>query len=208
MKLHLCLILVLSGCSFSEGLKESVQKQNMVEGAALTLAKENRLLRIRTIQLEAEVRKLQTEPQLVRRSLATERLQKITDNWKPDELLFVAEIEFEREDYEKAAHFYNGILKQFPNFEMIDDAFLFKAARSTYEDGKDLKRALEIFEEIIKKYPKSIYFLQSKLWLSLIQYQIGNKEKFKEGLVEFQEKYQNTPEWKILEKNYEKIIKK
>lgn len=208
MKLHLFLILILSGCSFPEGLKKSFQKQNAIEGAALNLAKENRQLRIRTIQLEAELRKVQTEPELVRRSFATERLQKIEDNWRPDELLFVAEIEFEREDYEKAAHFYNGILKQFPKFEMIDDAFLFKAARSTYEGPKDLKKALETFEKIIKDYPKSIYFLQSKLWVNLIQYKIGNKKKFKDGIVEFQEKYQNTPEWKILEKNYEKIIKK
>jgi outer membrane protein assembly factor BamD (BamD/ComL family) len=208
MKLYLCLILVLTGCSFSEGLQKSVQKQNSIEAAALSLAKENRQLRIRTIQLETELRKYQKEPKLSARSIAAERLQKIEDNWKPDELLFVAEIEFEREDFEKAAHFYNGILKQFPSFEMIDDAFLFKAARSTYEGQKNPKKALEIFEKILNNYPQSKYLLQSKLWINIIQYQMGNKEKAKEGILEFQEKYQNTPEWKILEKNYEKIIKK
>jgi outer membrane protein assembly factor BamD (BamD/ComL family) len=210
MKFYLFLILILSGCSFKEGLKDGLQKEASVEKAALTMAKENRELRARAIQLETELKKFQKEPIGVKRSMASynlQRLQSLEDNWKPDEMQFVAEIEYEREDFEKAAYFYNGILKKFPEFEMIDDQLLFKAARANYESGKNYKRALEIFEKIVKEYPKSQFFLQSKLWIGLIQFKIGEKKNAKEKIIEFQEKYQNSPEWKILEKNYEKIIK-
>lgn len=211
MKLYLICIFILYGCSFEEGSKKSLKKEVQLEKAALSLAKENRELRIRSIQLETELKRFQKEPKISKRSLASynpERLQSMEESWRPDELLFIAEIEYEREDFEKAAHFYNGILKKFPNFEMINDDFLFKTGRSRYEDRKNYKGALEIFEKIVKDYPKSKYFLQSKLWTCLIQFKIGEKQKAKEVLIEFQEKYQNTPEWKILEKNYEKIIKK
>ena len=206
MKRHLYLLLVLSACSFVEDLQKNVQKQNKIDFKRLTFAKENRELRARVIELESELKKSQLGPKRIDRFVAAEKFQRIEENWNPDELLFVAEIEYEREDFEKAAHFFNGILEKFPSSKLIDDGLLFRAAKSTYESGKNYKKALKIFERIISDYPKSKYFLQAKLWISLIYSKIGEKQKLKKGLIEFQEKYQNAPEWKILEKNYEKII--
>jgi TolA-binding protein len=210
MKLQLLLLFTLSGCSYVENLEKRVQQQNKNDGAVLNLAKENRELKSRIIGLELELKKSYVEPKKIDRKLSSEnikRFQNLEDTWNPDEIIFVAEIEFEREDFEKASYFFQALLKKFPDFKRIDDQLLFKAGRSLYQDGK-YKSAKEVFEKIINEYPSSKYFLQSKLWLTLIHNKLGDKKNFKNDLVEFQEKYQNTPEWKILERNYEKIIKK
>jgi len=211
MKLQLLLLFVIAGCSFVENLEKRVQQQNKADRAVLNLAKENRELKGRIMGLELELKKSYVEPKKIDRRLSSEnfkRFQNLEDNWKPDEIIFVAEIEFEREDFEKSSYFFQALLKKYPDFKSIDDKLLFKAGRSFYEDGKNYKSAKEVFEKIINEYPGSKYTLQSKLWLTLTHNKLGDKQNFKNGLVEFQEKYQNTPEWKILERNYGKIIKK
>jgi TolA-binding protein len=211
MKLQLLLLFSLSGCSYVENLEKRVHQQNKNDGAVLNLAKENRELKSRIMGLELELKKSYVEPKKIDRKLSSEnikRFQNLEDTWQPDEIIFVAEIEFEREDFEKSSFFFQTLLKRFPDFKSIDDQLLFKAGRSFYQDGKNYKSAKEAFEKIIHEYPSSKYFLQSKLWLTLTYNKLGDKKNFKNDLVEFHEKYQNTPEWKILERNYEKIIKK
>ena len=211
MKLQLLLLFSLSGCSYVKNLEKRVQQQNKNDGAVLNLAKENRELKSRIMGLELELKKSYVEPKKIDRKLSSEnikRFQNLEDTWQPDEIIFVAEIEFEREDFEKSSFFFQTLLKRFPDFKSIDDQLLFKAGRSFYQDGKNYKSAKRAFEKIINEYPSSKYFLQSKLWLTLTYNKLGDKKNFKNALVEFHEKYQNTPEWKILERNYEKIIKK
>ncbi len=204
MKISFFLLLILSSCSFKEDLKERVHGQNQIEGAALSLAKENRELRGRVVELEAEFKKGTSS---VQRTMAqnNSNLQEIDEKWRADEILFVAEIEYEREDYEKSSYFFQNLFKKFPNDKIIDDQVLFKAGRSFYQDGKNFNLALQSFDKIPTT---SIFHLQSKLWTILVQKKLGNKKQFHDGLKEFEEKYQNTPEWKILERHYEKIIRK
>jgi len=211
-------ILFLSGCGFGKKWSDRIKETNQFEKVALNLAKKNRLLKLKINDLENENNQLKLKNKYASISGkigAHRKISSLDENrdlvrfkdyrWTAEELLFVAEIEFERRDFEKASQFLHALITYYPKFPRLNDKVIYYAAFSSYESGKHYDWAQKFFEKLISEYPESPYYLSSKLWWALTLYKIGKKKKFRSKLEEFKELYKNTPEWKVLSKHYEKI---
>lgn len=128
--------------------------------------------------------------------------------WKAEDMHKIAESEFKKKNFEKAAQFYYSIIKNYPKYSKIDDDFYFKAGVSAFETGEHHEWALVNFEYLMAQYPTSKYYRSAKLWSSLTHLKMGDKKKFFNTVEEFRKKYRNSPEWKILSAYYEKIEEK
>ncbi len=128
--------------------------------------------------------------------------------WKVEDMHKIAESEFKKKNYEKAAQFYYSILKNYPKYKAINDDFFFKAGVAAFETGEHHEWALVNFEYLMAQYPTSQYYRSAKLWSSLTHLKMGDKKKFFTTVEEFRKKYRNSPEWKILSSYYEKIEEK
>lgn len=125
--------------------------------------------------------------------------------WKAEDMHKIAESEFQKKNFEKAAQFYSAILKNYPTYSKIDDDFYFKAGVAAFETGEHHDWALANFDILMTQYPTSKYYRSAKLWSSLTHLKKGDKKKFFTTVEEFRKKYRNSPEWKILSSYYEKI---
>ena len=212
-------LLLLSSCGPGNRWFKRVEEVNNYEKVALNLAKENRLLKLKITNLENEIQKLELQNKYAsisskigpqRRISSVEREKDLVRfkeyNWTAEELIFVAEVEHERNDYEKSAQFFHALIKYYPKFEKIDDRLVYNAALSSFESGH-YNWSKIYFQKLIKEYPNSGFYLSAKLWKALTLYKLGKKKTFRLKLQEFKELYKNTPEWKILSKHYEKIRK-
>ncbi len=128
--------------------------------------------------------------------------------WTPNQLLAVAETEFENKNYEKASQFFQTFLMYFPSHEFVDDQFLFQVGVSSYESKRHYNWTVDGLNRILVEYPASKYYRGAKLWTALAKLQMGDKTSFFKTVEEFRQKYRNTPEWKILRKHYEEIVKR
>ncbi|RLA61381.1 MAG: hypothetical protein DRQ88_06670 [Epsilonproteobacteria bacterium] len=213
-------LLLLSGCGWGKRWFKRVEEVNNFEKVSLNLAKENRFLKLEINNLKNEVHQLGMKNKYAQISAKIGPSREISSiekdkdlvrfkdyNWTADELLFVAEVEFERDDFNKSSQFYRALIKHYPKYSKIDDKLLFNAAVSSYE-SKHFTWSQVYFEKLLKEFPNSSFYLSSKLWWALTLYKIGKKRKFYSKLEEFKELYKNTPEWKILSEHYEKIKNK
>ncbi len=128
--------------------------------------------------------------------------------WKAEDMHKIAESEFKKKNYEKAAQFYYSILKNYPKYNKFNDDFYFKAGVAAFETGEHHEWALVNFDYLMAQYPTSKYYRSAKLWSSLTHLKMGDKKKFFITVEEFRKKYRNSPEWKILSSYYEKIEEK
>jgi len=212
-------LLLLSSCGPGKRWFKRVEEVNNYEKVALNLAMKNRLLKLKITDLENEIQKLKLKNKYAsisskigphRRISSVEEERDLVRfkeyNWTAEELLFVAEVENERNDYEKTSQFFHALLKYYPKFEKINDRLVYDAALSSFESGH-YNRSKKYFQKLIKEYPNSEFYLSAKLWKALTLYKLGKKKTFRLKLQEFKELYKNTPEWKILSKHYEKIRK-
>lgn len=213
-------LLLLSSCGPSKRWFKRIEEVNNYEKVALNLAKENRLLKLKINNLENEIQKLELANKYASVSSKMGPYRRISSvdeekdlvrfkeyNWTAEELLFVAEVEYERNDYQKSAQFFHALLKYYPKFTKINDKLVYDAALSSFKSGH-YNWSKKYFQKIIKDYPNSGFYLSAKLWKALTLYRLGKKKTFRLKLQEFKELYKNTPEWKILSKHYEKIRKK
>ncbi|TDJ05644.1 MAG: tetratricopeptide repeat protein [Deltaproteobacteria bacterium] len=215
----IAILLFLSGCGWGERWFEKTKEVNNYEKVALNLAKENRLLKLRINNLENKIHTLKLQNKyasILAKIGPNRRISSVEDeidlvrfkeyNWTAEELLFVAEIEYERNDYEKAAQFYFALIKNYPKYQKINDRVIYNTALSSFESGH-YNWSQQSFKILIKEYPNSKFYLSAKLWKALTLYKLGKKKKFRSKIKEFKELYRNTPEWRILSKHYERIKK-
>lgn len=221
------LFLSLTSCGFVEHVEERAAVLNSLEDKVLALNKENQLLRNEIMSLKyklksAESRNYYLETQLqskekpaLQRTIASVRVPKAGDlvkfdvyKWKPEQMLAIAEKEFDGKNYEKSAQFFNELKNHFPENKAIDDKFLFQAGVASFETGKHFQWAEKHFSSLVERYPTSKFYLGSKLWLGMSYLKQGKEKQFFAVVEEFRKKYRNTPEWNILSGHYEKIVQK
>ncbi len=126
--------------------------------------------------------------------------------WTPNQILAMAEKEFEAKNFERSAQFFNVFYTNFPGHKKVDDNFLFQAGVAAYESGKHPDWVLTNMEKLVREYPASPFYRGAKLWMALTYLNQGKEDHFFTIVEEFRKKYKNTSEWKILSKHYEKIV--
>ena len=127
--------------------------------------------------------------------------------WTPEQLLATADKEFSQKRYEKAAQFYETLVKNYPESQEISEQVLFQAGLASFEAGKH-DWTMENMQTLVKKYPQSKFYRGAKLWMALTNLKLGKKKEFFETVEEFRKKYRNTTEWTILSAHYENIMQK
>jgi TolA-binding protein len=225
------LMALLSGCQVADEVYSRVKIMNHYERVSLRLAKENRLLgdeinrlqyKIQTLEARNNFLKIKLDKKLKKsrgRQIASVKAKTVTPKhdlvnydiykWGPNQLVSIAETEFNSKNFEKSAQYFRTFISRFaptamqkdPNFDDI----LFQAGLASYESGKHYDWAVEHLNDLIKKYPTSKHYRGAKLWLALAELKRGNKKKFYNTVEEFRLKYRNTPEWKILSGYYEEF---
>ena len=79
-----------------------------------------------------------------------------------DEILYKkAQIELKHNDYTEAAALYETILKNYSEDVLADDA-LFKLADLNENQFKNLAKAKELYEQLLEKYPGSLYVVEAR----------------------------------------------
>lgn len=198
-----------------------LEQQHQYEKKALTLAKENRLLKSKISDLEFKVSELESKARYVTAQAETKTaargiasIPKTNTNdlvayevykWTPEKLLAIGEKELHFKNYEKSAQFYNELIDRFPKHELVSDRVLFGAGVAAFETGKRYDWTQKHLGRLIKDHPQSNFYRGAKLWLALAQYNQGEHQKFLATVEEFRLKYRNTEEWKILSRYYEDI---
>ncbi|MBF0299431.1 MAG: hypothetical protein HQK51_11970 [Oligoflexia bacterium] len=124
-------------------------------------------------------------------------------NWKPEQLVTMANTSFSERDYVKATEYFKVLIKEYPNYHEINDQMYFMAGVSAYNSGKYYDLAQNYLTTIISRYPSSSFYRGAKLWLALTNFKVGNSHLFFKTVDEFRLKYRNTEEWKILSTYYE-----
>ena len=229
----LVVMILLCSCQYVAQAEKKAQRINRYEVAALQLAKENRELQAKIEQMEFQIQELKTansflalqnkqmektatkikRPSRAIASVAAAEVNSTDDlvqmkvyKWKPEQLQATAMQEFDNEQYEKAAQFFQAFLENYPQHKIIDDSFLFQAGLAAYESNKHDDWALRDMQTLQKKFPQSQFYRGAKMWTALIYLRAGEKDKFFKIVEEFRKKYRNTSEWKILSKHYEQIV--
>lgn len=195
------------------------EKQFKYEKKAITLARENRLLRMEISDLKYQVSQMESKNKYLTaqvttgtRAIASIPQTKINDlvnyeiyKWTPEKLLAISEKELHFKNYEKSAQFYHELISRFPRHQLVSDRVLFGAGVAAFETGKRYDWTAMHLENLVKNYPKSQFYRGAKLWLALAHYNQGDHKKFLSTVEEFRLKYRNTEEWKILSRYYEDI---
>lgn len=224
--LFLSFLATLTSCDLVDHVEHRARVLNSLEDKVLVLNKENQHLRNEIMQLKyklktVESRNFYLETQLenkgkpAQRTLASVRKVSPDDlvkfdvyKWKPEQMLAIAEKEFDSKNYEKSAQFFNEFSNHFPNNKSKDDKFLFQAGVASFETGKHYQWSEKYFKDLVERYPTSKFYLGSKLWLGMSYLKQGKEKEFFAVVEEFRKKYRNTPEWNILSGHYEKIVQK
>ncbi len=224
-----------SSCGFMEHVEQRAAVLNSLEDKVLTLNEENQYLRndirelkykIKTLEnknfyLETQLKEKPTMPSMAQRAQSMDR--KIASvapmngsdlvkfdvyKWKPDQMLTIAQKEFDTKNYEKSAQFFSEFSNKYPSDKNLNDKFLFQAGIASFESGKHYEWSEKYLSQLVERYPTSEYYLGSKLWLGLTYLKQGKEKDFFAVVEEFRKKYRNTPEWNILSGHYEKIVQK
>lgn len=228
--LFLIFLSTLSSCGFVEHVEYRAGVLNSLEDKVIALNKQNSHLenevrelkyKIKTLEnknfyLETQLKEKVTTPTLTAdRTIASVAIPKADDmvkfdvyKWKPEQMMAMAQKEFDAKNYEKSAQFFSEFNRNFPNHNQLNDKFLFQAGVAAFESGKHFTWSEEYLSQLIERYPTSEYYLGSKLWLGLTYLKQGKEKEFFAIVEDFRKKYRNTPEWKILSGHYEKIVQK
>jgi len=234
--LSVCLVSSLVSCDLVRQIENRAEVVNHYEDVSLALAKENRDLRAKIAELEYEIESQKAKTSFleiklskfergsdtgrgiasVKKASAADYLDNVTQDyvgyqtykWTPQQILSVAETEFDKKNYEKSAQFFRTFLYHFPTHELVDDQLLFQAGVAAYESKRHYNWAKEGLGRIIVEYPASKFYRGAKLWFALSHLQTGDKGTFFKIVEEFRNKYRNTQEWKILRSHYEEIVKR
>ena len=217
-----------SGCDLYSYMNKRATAWNNYEDAALGLAKENRQLRaelskvkfdLEELKAQNDYLKLQLEKKkgTVKREIASvapvvapekDLVKFDVYKWSPSQMLAIAEKEFDKKNYSKAAQYFTSFGHHYPAHEKINDQFLFQAGVSAYESGEHHEWVLKHLGKLTEEYPASPFYRGAKLWMALTHLKLGHNDQFFATVEEFRKKYRNTPEWKILSGHYEKIVHK
>ena len=214
-------------------IEKKAHNLNREEKVFHSLASKNRLLEVEVGKLRAEIATLQAKNRYLAHKMKNEKkkgLRKKTKRrgiasipsrrsfrdkdlvrfhvykWNPEQMLAVAQREFDRENYEKSAQFFYKFSMEYPNDSRLGDRFLFQSGIASFKSKKYRDRSKYYFEEIVNRHTGSEYYRSAKVWLSLIHLQNGERGKFFSTVEEFRKKYRNTPEWKILSAYYDEYI--
>ena len=219
-------LLTFSSCGFTEHVENRSRVINSLEDRVLTLSKSNQAYKTEIMSLRYKVKTLESrnfylETQLqskkspMQRSIASVKNPSSDDlvkfdvyKWKPQQMLAIAEKEFDQRNFEKSAQFFNELSNRYPKDDLRDDKFLFQAGVASFETGKHYSWSEKYFKQLVERHPTSKFYLGSKLWLGLSYLKQDRKKEFFAVVEEFRKKYRNTPEWNILSGHYEKIVQK
>lgn len=202
-----------------EQFNNKLQRIQKYQDQALLLIKENRNLAIKMSNLEYDIQKLKSqnyfqEMQITKyKDILKKQLPGHSEdndnldiyNWRPEQLVAMAETHFNKGQYADAAKFLNYFISKYKNHPLINDELIFMAGISCYKSETCLNSALNYFHIIIQKSAHSPYFRGAKLWSGIIYHKQGKKDLFLKVIEEFRKKYKNTSEWKILSAYYENI---
>ena len=205
-------------------LRYHVRKQKEYKDAAIALAQRNRELRIKNNKMMFEIQELQAKLAFAQKQTMSNKKWReqsniqarrpaglfskpasAQQNWRENQDFLLAENEFKRKNYSKAFEYFQSYAKKYPKNNRIDDWFLFRTGLAGFE-SRQYNQAAWYFQQLVDIHPKSKLYRSSKLWVGLSHLKMGNKEKFVQTVKEFKNKYQNTPEWKVLKEHYENII--
>lgn len=221
----------LVGCDGLRQLEQTAEYYNNLEDQVIALNMKAQAREAEIMRLQHQIRSLENhnkylEVQLEKEgkrsvgreiaSIAHELPQGAEDhvkfhvyNWSADQMLAIAQDEFQKKNYAKAAQYYKAIAVHYPKESRAQtDQFLFQAGIAAYESGKHQDWVDQHLGKLLQEHPTSKYYRGAKLWLGLNHLKKGNTEKFFETVEEFRKKYRNTPEWTILSAHYEKIVQK
>lgn len=206
------------------GLWDDVQKRaetvHKYEYKALELSKQLRFMEKNNASLKAEIAKLRSEKEHLKLGSHSKGISRNIASviapkddlvnfelyrWGPEKLLGVGQQALHFKKYDKAAQFYQALIKNYPNHKILDDKVYFEAGIAAYESKKHFDWATDNFGKVVTNYPKSKLFRGAKLWLALSHFHSGEKKKFIATVDEFRKKYRNTNEWKVLSRYYEDI---
>jgi hypothetical protein len=218
---------IFSSCDYLNNLNDRAREINSYERSALNLAKENRYLKRKMIDLKNDIQSLKAEISFLKlkksehdstikkRSLASAAVAEEDDlvkqdvyKWPPEKIILVAEKDFEEKNFESAAQFFNAFLMSYPKSPLVSDILLFQAGLSAFESKDKHGWVIKYLGRLIDEYPESKFYRGAKLWKGLAHLKLGDKKSFFLTVEEFRKKYRNTPEWKILSARYETLIQK
>ena len=218
---------LFTSCGFTEHVEKRARVLNSLEDKVLVLSQEKKSLQGEIVRLRYQVKSLESknfylETQLQSKNESKARkiasIKKNDPNdlvkfdvykWKPEEMVKIAEKEFDLKNYKKSAQFFSSFIDNFPSSKSLDDKFLFQAGVAAYEAGKYYDWSEKYFSMVIENHPTSDFFLGAKLWLAMTYLKQDKEDKFFAVAEEFRKKYRNTTEWNdILSKHYEKIVQK
>ena len=201
-------------------IRYHVRKQKEYKNLSLALSKRNRELRVQNNQMRYNLQELKAELTFVKNpknsgkkwspmsrniaSLSPKRAP-AQMQWRAEQAFLLAENEYKRKNYPKAFEYFQSFAQKFPQSKRIDDRFLFRTGLAGFECQR-YGQAAWYFQQLVQNHPKSKLYRSSKLWAGLSHLKMGNKEQFVQTVKEFKQKYQNTPEWKVLREHYENII--
>ena len=214
-------LLLLAGCSQEKDhlkvkwqrLRYHVKQEQRYKEVSLKLARDNRELRIQNNKMVFEIQALKGELQ----TLAQERPKYVkvrkkqigralaSMDWSAEQEFMRAQNEYKRKNYAQAFAYFQAFAKKFPEHKRIDDRFLFRTGLAAFE-SRQYDQAAWYFQQLVTLHPQSKLHRSAKLWAGLSHLKMGDKKKFIQVVKEFKNKYQNTPEWKVLKAHYEKII--
>ena len=226
LSLILLLGVFLSSCDYYNHLEKKAKNINRYEKVSYQLARENRELEVEISRLNYEIQELKhknnfltiqmEEKKSKGRGIASvKKVHPKNDlvkfdvyKWSPSQILAVANTEFNRKNYEKAAQFFRTFIENFPGHKLLNDQVLFKAGIASFETGKHHDWTKDNFKRLMKKYPTSKFYRGAKLWTALTNLKLGDKKEFFNTVEEFRKKYRNTSEWKILSAHYENLLQR
>ena len=208
--------------------KKNANQVNRYESMSFRLLQENRQLRVKMRQLSSKVSELKTQNKFFASQYdgyQSKHIQRLpssvkspvdskndmvkfkTYRWKDKKLLQVARKEWNRKNYVKSAQYYYTLVQNYPRSSLVNDRVFYETAMASLEAEIYDEWAEYSLEKLIQKYPRSPHYREAKLWMALVSFKQGDKEKFYETLDEFQLKYRNTPEWRVVKGyyKYEKI---
>jgi len=219
-------LFLLTSCDVLHRIEDRAKQVNNYEAVALTLAKDNRKLRIEIGHLSFKIQALEAKNNYLQikldkknqnRQVAAVAPPKDVKNdlvkfniykWNENKLLYIGDTEFSKQNFERSAQFYSTLFREFPKSGNISDQVLFKAGIAAYKSKVHYNWSLEYLSRLTLEYPTSKFFRGAKLWIALSHMQRGNQGKFFEVVEEFRKKYRNTPEWEILRGHYDEFRQK
>lgn len=219
---------LVGGCDYVDRLANESKNSLYYEKVALKVSHDNRLLKseinklryeIETLKAknnylsiklkEKEGKKQQRAIASLKKDLPSQDLVKFdVYNWTPEQILSIANKEFEKKNYEKSAQFFHTFAVHFPDHKKKDDLFLLQAGVASFESGNHNQWVQKYLGNLVANYPTSPYYRSAKLWLGLSHLKSKDHKAFFNIVEEFRKKYRNTEEWKILSAHYEEIVQK